>query len=332
LVVLILNNVVLSIGVAAYGLQPVQASASRSGEPLTLRLIAATVWACMARQRTIVGIGELLLTEHADRVEIAGLAAKFSLAAQRFGHVGVPISRVGQDVAANELLTQLKSAGVLIDHLQSDPDLPTGRMVIRSIAGKTKRTLQPRAAFDNLQWDFDLDDVAQQADAAVFGQLAQRGGQTQSIIRRFLGECGNAIRVFNATNRADDVMDRAQLRSYLEHADGLIADRIALKTLVPSWDEKQPRDAATDLLRGGALAFVVSIEPGDCTQTFTIHTTSLSSVAPRTCAAAQHEIAIVAILHGMINGWDSARSLELACAAAEHAAKNPNEPLPANLL
>jgi sugar/nucleoside kinase (ribokinase family) len=286
----------------------------------------------MPRQRTIIGIGEVLLSEHPDRVEIGGLAAKIALAAQRLGHVGVPISRVGQDLAANELLTQLTAAGVTIDHLQSDPDLPTGRMVIRTIAGKRRHALQPRAAFDNLQWDFDLDDLAQQADAAVFGHLAQRGGQSQSIIHRFLAECGNAIRVFNATNRAGDDLDRTQLRANLEYADGLIADRAALKTLVPAWDEKQPRDAAIDLVRGGELSFVVSVEPGDCSQTLSIHTSGESKTAPRACPAAQHESALVALLHGMINGWDAPRSLELACAAAEHAAKNPNDPLPRDLL
>lgn len=286
----------------------------------------------MARQRTIVGIGEVLLIEHPDRVETGGLAATTALAAKRFGHTGVPISRLGQDLAANELLTHLKAAGISIDHLQSDPDLPTGRLVIRSIAGKSRRTLQPRAAFDNLQWDFDLDDLAQQADAAVFGFLAQRTGQAQSIIHRFLAECRNGIRVFNATNRAGDELDRGALRPNLEYADGLIADRVALKALAPSWDEKDSRAAALELLRSASLAFVVTIDAGECTQTFTIHTSGDSRTAPRACPAAQHEVALVAIVHGMINGWDSSRSLELACAAAEHAAKNPDAPLPGDVL
>lgn len=300
--------------------------------PLTAANIAATVWVRMARQRTIIGIGEVLLCEFPDRAEMGGLAAQTALAARRLGHNGVPISRLGQDLAANELLTQIKAAELPLDHLQSDPDLPTGRLVVRTVAGKSRQTLQHRTAFDNLQWDFDLDDLAQQADGVVFGQLAQRFGQSQSIIHRFLAECGNAVRVFNATNRVGDEVDRARWRSSLEHADGVIADRIALKALVPAWDGRQPRDAASDLLRSSALAFVVSIEPGDCTQTFAIHTSHSSTMAPRACPAAQHDTAVVAILHGMINGWDPSRSLELACAATEHAARNPHDPLPQNIL
>ena len=274
----------------------------------------------------------MLLIEHPDRMVTGGLAAQIALAAARFGHLGVPISRLGQDLAANELLTQFHAAGISINHLQSDPDLPTGRIVIRSIAGKSRHTLQPHAAFDNLQWDFDLDDLAQQADAVFYGSLAQRTGQTQSTIHRFLVGCGNAIRVFNATNRPSDDLDRAQLRSNLEYADGVIADRAALKALASVWDEKQPLDAVRDLLRRDALSFVVTIEAGDGAQTFTIHTSGESKTAPRPCPLAQHEVALVAIVHGMMKGWDLSRSLGLACAAADHTNANPHDPVPKGLL
>lgn len=286
----------------------------------------------MPRQRVIIGIGEALLCEYPDRIEPGGLALRFALAARRFGHVGIPVSRLGQDLTANELLTQLKAAGADLEHLQSDPDLPTGRLVERSIAGKMKRTLTPRAAFDNLQWDFDLVDLAQQAEAVVFGVLGQREGQSRSVIKQFLAECINAVRVFDLSNRVGDAIDRTQARSALETADAIIADRAALKALIPEWDGKQPGDAAAQIARLSQCAFIITLEHGDCTRTMTAHAEGKSITAPRAYSSAQHEIAITGLLHGVLNGWDMSRSVELACAAADHAAKSADEPLPQNLL
>jgi len=286
----------------------------------------------MARQRVIVGIGEALLCEFPDRVEPGGLTIRCARQAARLGHRGIPISRLGQDLAANELLTQIKAAELPIDHLQSDPDLPTGRLIVRSIGGTTRRTLQPRAAFDNLQWDFDLVDVAQSADGVVFGALAQRDGQSQSIIRRFVAECVNAVRVFDLTNRPENGFDRVQARATLEYADGVVADDAALRLLVPSWDGRQSSDAAAELLRSHQLGFVITIQPGDCSEKMTAHLAAQTFAGPRKFPAAQHDAAVVGFLHGMLSGWDTDRSLELACAGAEYAASHPNDAIPGDLL
>jgi len=279
----------------------------------------------MARQRVFVGIGEALLCEYPDRVEAGGLAVRFARHAVQLGHMGVAVSRLGQDSAADELLRQLRELGIRLDALQSDPDLATGRLIVKSIAGKTSRTLTSRAAFDNLQWDFDLVDTAQQADAVLFGSLARREGQSRSIIKRFLAECLSAVRVFDMTNRAHETIDRVEARTGLEFADGLIADAHALKALAPGWNGRDVRQALLEIMRGSNLAFVVSLERGDCTETMTAHTSGQSWRAAGPYPAAQHEAAIAGLLHGVANGWDFPKSLDAAIRVADHAAKKPGE-------
>jgi hypothetical protein len=241
------------------------------------------------------------------------------------GHVGVTVSRAGQDAAAEELLRQLREMGIRLDALQSDPDLATGRLIVKSIAGKATRTLTSRAAFDNLQWDFDLVDTAQQADAVLFGSLARREGQSRSIIKRFLAECLSAVRVFDMTNRAHEAIDRAEARTGFEFAEGLIADVHALKALAPGWNGRDVKQALPEIMRGSNLAFVISLERGDCTQTMTAHTSDQSWRAANSYPAAQHEAAIVGLIHGVVNGWDFPKSLDMAIKVAEHAAKKPGE-------
>jgi hypothetical protein len=283
----------------------------------------------MSRQRVFVGIGEALLWESGGQARPGGLAVQAAIAATQLGHKGIVVSRVGQDAAAEEVLRQLRALPVNLDALQSDPDLATGRLVERAIGPRTMRTLTARAAFDNLQWDFDLVDVAQQADAVVFGQLARREGQSQSIIKRFLAECTGAIRLFDLANRAGEEVDRIDARSGLELAEGVVADHAALKALAPFWDGKDAHAAASEVLRSSpSLAFVASVEVADGAQMMTIHAGGQASRSPRAVPTSQRASMLVGVLHGMLEGWDLSRSLELATALAEHAHEHGYVPLP----
>ena len=205
----------------------------------------------MARRRVIIGIGEALLAEYPDREEPAGLAALVPLHAVLLGHEGIAISRLGQDRTADALVSALRERGVDVGHLQSDPDLATGRLLIRALGEPT--LVDAHAAYDQLQWDFDLADLAQGADAVVFGALIRRSGQSRSAMDRFLDECKAALRVFDLTNRAGPELNRGQALSGLRHAEVAVADDHAINSLLPGDDERAPQDAARELLRLGGL-------------------------------------------------------------------------------
>jgi fructokinase len=170
----------------------------------------------MARQRVIAGIGEVLLAEYPDREEPVGLAALVPIHAVLAGHEGIAISRLGQDRAGNCLVSELRERGVDVSHLQTDPDLATGRVLIRALGGTS--VVDAHAAYDQLQWDFDLADVAQGVDAVVYGALIRRSGQARSAIDRFLDECKTALRVFDITDRPGQDRNRNHALSGLEYA------------------------------------------------------------------------------------------------------------------
>jgi sugar/nucleoside kinase (ribokinase family) len=264
----------------------------------------------MPRPRTIIGIGEALLCEFPDRAEPGGLAVQVALAAKSLGDNGLAISRIGQDRAGDELLGQLTRAGLNTTHVQSDPDQPTGRLVVRSIAGKSSTTLTSKAAFDNLQWDFDLVDVAQQAEGVVFGNLARRDGQSRSVIKQFLAECTGALRVFDLSNRGDAPIDRADVRSALEYTDALVADAAALRVLAPSWTSPQIREGALEVCAANRLSFVATVEKAAGGESFAIHSGEGSWSAPKPVPPSQHEAMVVRIVHGMLNGADLAGVLQ----------------------
>lgn len=279
----------------------------------------------MTGKSTIIGIGEAVLAEIAGQSGPAGISLEVALAANRLGHSGIAISRLGQDLTANELLTSLVAAGLDISHLQSDPDLPTGRLVVRTVAGTVRRTLQTRAAFDNLQWDFDLVDVAQSADAVVFGMLAQRGGQTQSVIARFLDECRPALRVFDLTNRDDDTFDRRCALARLEHADVVIMDQTAWQQLQLAGDADMHESVVASLLRPYHVAMALHVQAG---RRATLNTPDAAYQSQWTYAEETRPAALVGLIHGLLTNQDAARSLHLAGVVAAHVESKAAEALP----
>jgi sugar/nucleoside kinase (ribokinase family) len=291
----------------------------------------------MTRQRTIVGLGETLLVEYPERTEAAGLASLVARHAARLGHVGVAISRVGQDAPADELTGLLLEAGVDVSHLQTDPDLATGRVTVRPVGGVAARYLDTRVAFDNLQADFDLEDVAQQADAVVYGMLTRRSGQTRSEENRFLEACSTALKIFDLTNRGlgasdNGPLDRGHAMSGLALADAMIIDRPALDALRPASRDRPMHEGVRELLRETSSTFGLAVEPAGDRTTITA------------CAADQHAAvelpadrgalvaAVVALLVGMLRGKAMETALDAAVRVAEHVHAHPDEPIPAELL
>jgi sugar/nucleoside kinase (ribokinase family) len=281
----------------------------------------------MARQRTIVGLGEALLLERPDGTEPAGLAALVAVQAVRLGHLGIAISRIGQDEPAEELLRLLDEAGVTTTHIQRDPDLPTGRVIERPIGGRVARYLDSRAAFDNLQADFDLEDVAQQADAVVLGMLTRRGGQTRSEENRFLAACSTAIRVFDLTNRAEPP-NRGHAMSGLEHADAAIVDQVAIDAVMPGWGSKPLRDAALHMMREAELSLVITVEEREGRLTLATHTKDETCNAVAPAARGPFLAAIVAFLHAVLAGRPYTSALELAQRVGEHVEAHGDAPIP----
>jgi sugar/nucleoside kinase (ribokinase family) len=281
----------------------------------------------MARRRVIVGIGEALLAEYPDREEPAGLAALVPILAALLGHEGIAISRLGQDRTADALVSGLRERGVDVSHLQSDPDLATGRLVIRALGGAT--LLDAHAAHDQLQWDFDLADVAQGTDAVVFGALIRRNGQSRSAVDRFLDECKAAVRVFDLTNRPEPELNRGHTLSGLMHAEVAVVDDRAISSLLPGAGATPPPETVRELLRLGGLKLVLVAQEGHPPAAYTAES-SCTGTSPHRRDA--HEASIVGFLHGMLAGWDLQASLDLAERLAGHVLEHPGQPAPAELL
>ncbi|MHC5023662.1 MAG: PfkB family carbohydrate kinase [Planctomycetota bacterium] len=272
----------------------------------------------MTRPRTIIGIGEAILAERPDRAEPAGLALRAAIEAVRLGHRGVPISRVGQDRFGEELLELLRAGQIDVTHVQTDPDLPTARMRARPAAAPAPSPLAPNLAFDNLQWDYDLTDLAQQADAAVFGLLGARTGQARSVIQRFLAECTNAVRVVDLAGCDDAAAHRAIAQALLRDANVAVLDDPALEAVMPGAGDATERDVARSLLRQFDLSVMLHVRPRNGALELRGHDATDAWPGAVTCAPPSLPAALVACAAGVISGAPGAQCLEDAQRALAH--------------
>ena len=129
--------------------------------------------------------------------------AVMALHAHQLGNTGVVITRIGQDELGQRLLDELKAHDMPVDHVQTDPDYPTGTVIVDfDESGEPSYDIVKNVAWDQLWFDYDLADEAQVADAACFGSLAQRSEVSRRTIQSFLRATRpSCLRVFDVNLR-----------------------------------------------------------------------------------------------------------------------------------
>jgi fructokinase len=181
----------------------------------------------MSAAFTIVGLGEALFDIFPDRQVLGGATLNAAIHAHALASGlprpgrGVVVSRVGQDEAGGRLLADLGQRGMTCDFVQTDPDHDTGKVYVgRDAAGATQFDIVADVAWDKLQYDPDMEQLAQRCEAVCFGTLAQRDGQARYTIHRFLDAAARAVRLCDV-NLRPPFYDARILRRSLELANAV---------------------------------------------------------------------------------------------------------------
>ena len=221
----------------------------------------------MAASFTIVGLGEALFDIFPDQQILGGAPLNVAVHAHQLGQVrggqGVVVSRIGQDDLGRRVVDDLTARGMSTAHLQTDPDRPTGRVYVGTDArGQPEYEIVEGVAWDWLQADPDLEDLARSCDAVCFGSLAQRIAQSRRTIYRFLNVARQAIRMFDVNLRQNshsrDIIRESIKRSTVVKLNVEELPIVASLTGLPKPDGPAGADAAAEaLLRRHKLKAVV---------------------------------------------------------------------------
>lgn len=170
----------------------------------------------------IVGLGEVLWDMLPAGRQLGGAPANFAYCSQLLGNRGIVVSRAGEDALGDELRECLRASGMSDDYIQTDPLHPTGTVKVELDAtGRPEFDITYPVAWDYLEGNADLQQLASQCDAVCFGTLAQRSEQSRKTILRFLDFTPtNCLRVFDVNLRQSFYSAEIILQS-LEKANGL---------------------------------------------------------------------------------------------------------------
>lgn len=182
-------------------------------------------------KKKVVGLGEVLWDMLPERTCLGGAPANFAYITTLMGDQGIVASRIGQDSRGVDALRRMEELGLDIDHVQTDPQHPTGTVNVKiDSKGQARFEIAHRVAWDFLEWTLDWQHLAQNADAVCFGSLAQRSEQSRSAIRRFVGATsGGTVKVFDVNLR----------QSY--YSQEVLCDSMRLADIVKLNDEELPK-------------------------------------------------------------------------------------------
>jgi fructokinase len=185
----------------------------------------------MSKHNIIVGLGELLWDLLPAGAQLGGAPANFAYITSLLGDKGIPASRLGQDSLGADAIRRLRELNLPTEFIQKDADHPTGTVKVEvDRAGQPRFEIAESVAWDFLEWTPQWQKLAQQADAACFGSLAQRSEESRITIRKFLQATRkSAVRVFDVN-----------LRQNFYSKEGL-AESMKLATIVKLNHEELPR-------------------------------------------------------------------------------------------
>lgn len=231
---------------------------------------------------TICGIGEALFDVFDGMQVLGGAPLNVSVHAHQLvcnrpsgpGR-GIVVSRVGQDFLGSKVTESLSEKKMDNQYIQSDPDHATGQVYVQTDDdGQPSYDIVANAAWDWLQYDPDMDTLAQQCDAVCFGSLAQREAQSRNTIYRFLEACRpSTIKLFDVNIRLDFYNRQIVMRS-LEIANSLKLNEEELPLVckllgLGAFEPGSERDVMLKLMKQFKLNWVIYTRGAKGT---TIHT------------------------------------------------------------
>jgi len=129
------------------------------------------------------------------------------------------ISRIGADQIGKDLLAAFSEKRISCDYIQIEPEFPTGTVnVTLNAEGNPHFELLTNVAYDRIEFNDAVKEVARQAKVVCFGTLVQRSRHTADSLFRMLAEAEAAIKVLDI-NLREGCYSRESVHASLEHAN-----------------------------------------------------------------------------------------------------------------
>ncbi len=164
--------------------------------------------------------------------QAGGAPFNFTFHSYQLGWPAVMVSRVGKDELGQDLLEKCKELGLNPEFLQEDLIHPTGTVEVElDSQGQAEYEIKEDVAWDHLEWNDGLKNLAGNCAAVCFGTLCQRHSVTRNTLKNFLERCPKkTIKVFDI-NLRQNFYNREILEESLYKATWAKVNEQELETL-----------------------------------------------------------------------------------------------------
>lgn len=195
---------------------------------------------------SILCVGEVLWDALPMGLFLGGAPFNVSCHLHQLGEEVTMASRVGDDVLGHEVLRRIRHRGMRDDCIQLDPNFQTGFVeVALDIEGTPDYTIVEPVAWDAIEHTTALHAEAHQADAIVFGSLAQRRSPSRETIQALW--VAEARTVFDVNLRPPFV-DRAIIKQSLQAANVVKMNDEELEQMIEWFGVSSSPQAAMEAL------------------------------------------------------------------------------------
>jgi len=158
----------------------------------------------MPVQKTIVAVGETLWDLLPSGAMLGGAPFNFACRANSLGDRGIIVTRLGRDEYGRRALEQIAALGMATSYIQSDVEHPTGTVKVKLDAhGNPEFSIVPDAAYDFIETNDALIELAASADCFCFGTLVQRAPESRRTLGRMLEAAAKAAKFLDINLRKD---------------------------------------------------------------------------------------------------------------------------------
>ncbi len=154
------------------------------------------------KTHVVIGLGEILWDMLPEGKQLGGAPANFAFHAHALGATAYPVSAIGADALGRAMLEKLHHIGLSTQFVQLCGH-PTGTVdVTVDPEGKPTYVIREDVAWDFIEWNEGMRELARRADAVCFGSLCQRSPESRATIARFLDDTRpECLRVFDINLR-----------------------------------------------------------------------------------------------------------------------------------
>ncbi|WP_296156275.1 carbohydrate kinase [uncultured Gardnerella sp.] len=150
----------------------------------------------------VISLGELLWDLLPQGKRVGGAPANFAYHAQANGAESYVISAVGEDDLGNELIGEVKKAG--IKNIIQKNAWPTSTVNVALRNGIPEYTIVRNVAWDHIVYTNELVELVSKADAICFGTLGLRSQETHDTVLELLKHAKpEAMKFFDINIRSD---------------------------------------------------------------------------------------------------------------------------------